>query len=140
MMPRKKRITILIISVIVVVIMILIALLMLYLNTDMFKTKETLFAKYIGESIDNTVNISNIFEKSEYDKLLDENKYTSNTQIKVNYTEGIGTSLENTQNDINKLKITMAGEIDKNNNYAYQDIRGGGAGHRRDNCHYRGVG
>lgn len=123
MMPRKKRITILIISVVVVVLMILITFLMLYLNTDMFKPKGALFAKYIGGNIDNTYNISKMFEKSEYDKLLDENKYTSNTQIKVNYTEGIGTSLENTQNDINKLKIVMSGEIDKKNNYAYQDIQ-----------------
>ncbi|MCI8411568.1 MAG: hypothetical protein HFJ40_03870 [Clostridia bacterium] len=123
MMPRKKRITLLIVSVIVVIIIALSAFLILYLNTDMFKAKDKLFVKYIGGNIDNVDNMLRVFEKSQYDKTLDENKYITDTQIKVNYMEGIGTSLENTQNDINKLKINISGETDKTDMYDYKDIQ-----------------
>lgn len=123
MMPRKKRITLLIVSIVVVIIIAISTFLILYLNTDMFKSKDKLFVKYIGGNIDNVDNMLSLFEKSQYDKTLDENKYITNTQIKVNYMEGIGTSLENTQNDINKLKINISGETDKTNMYDYKDIQ-----------------
>ena len=53
MMPRKKR-RMLIISTIVICIVAIIAILVaLYINTDMFKSNETLFEKYISQNFEN---------------------------------------------------------------------------------------
>lgn len=123
MMPRKKRRTIIIVSIVLVIAIIATALALLYLNTDMLKSNQTLFMKYIGKNVENLdKNISDIGNK-EINSLLEQNKYTSNTDIKVNYTQNIGTTLENTDNVINQLKINAEGQTDKSNGYQYQDIK-----------------
>lgn len=123
MMPRKKRRTIIIVSIVLVIAIIATALALLYLNTDMLKSNQTLFMKYIGKNVENLdKNISDIGNK-EINSLLEQNKYTSNTDIKVNYTQDIGTTSENTDNVINQLKINAEGQTDKANGYQYQDIK-----------------
>lgn len=123
MMPRKKRRTIIIVSIVLVIAIIATALVWLYLNTDMLKSNQTLFMKYIGKNVENLdKNISDIGNK-EINSLLEQNKYTSNTDIKVNYTQNIGTTSENTDNVINQLKINAEGQTDKANGYQYQDIK-----------------
>lgn len=123
MMPRKKRRTIIIVSIVLVIAIIATALVWLYLNTDMLKSNQTLFMKYIGKNVENLdKNISDIGNK-EINSLLEQNKYTSNTDIKVNYTQNIGTTSENTDNVINQLKINAEGQTDKSNGYQYQDIK-----------------
>lgn len=123
MMPRKKRRTIIIVSIVLVIAIIATALVWLYLNTDMLKSSQTLFMKYIGKNVENLdKNISDIGNK-EINSLLEQNKYTSNTDIKVNYTQNIGTTSENTDNVINQLKINAEGQTDKSNGYQYQDIK-----------------
>lgn len=122
MITRKKRN--LIISLVVLLILIIaIVLVLLYLNTDMFKSNEYLFTKYIGKNVENIQTFMQIFEKDEYDKSLEENQYKVNTQIKVNYTENVGTTSENTENVINKLNLNIDGETDKLNQYNYQNIQ-----------------
>ena len=61
MIPRKKRIVILVVSIVFVVLIILGILGFLFLKTDMFKTKETLFAKYLAQNI----NIIDILKSEE---------------------------------------------------------------------------
>lgn len=61
--------------------------------------------------------------KNEYDELLEQSQYITQTQVKVNFTENIGTSLENTKNSINQLKLKTNGQTDRKNQYNYQDIR-----------------
>lgn len=123
MMPRKKRRTIIIVSIVLVIAIIATALVWLYLNTDMLKSNQTLFMKYIGKNVENLdKNISDIGNK-EINSLLEQNKYTSNADIKVNYTQNIGTTSENTDNVINQLKINAEGQTDKSNGYQYQDIK-----------------
>ena len=41
----------------------------------------------------------------------------------INYIENYGTTLENTDNEINKLKLTIDGETDKETDYQYKDIK-----------------
>ena len=53
MMPRKKRRMIIIVSIILLLLIIAITLFLLYINTDMFKSNSTLFAKYIGQNVEN---------------------------------------------------------------------------------------
>lgn len=123
MIPRKKRITILIVSIISVVVIMIILFILLYLNTDMFKSKKTLFIKYIMKNSENLENIVDLLEDKEYSKKLNESKYTSSTEIKLNYTENIGTSSENTSNSINKFSLSVNGKTDKSNNYNYQNVK-----------------
>lgn len=121
MMPRKKRRTLIIVSIILLLI-IAVTLILLYINTDMFKSNSTLFAKYIGQNVENIETVYQKIGKNEYNELLQQNKYTTEARVKVNYAENIGTSSESTQNSINQLKLEISGETDKNNQYNYQDI------------------
>lgn len=123
MMPRKKRITILIISIVLIALLISLIFLFLYINTDMFKSNETLLVKYIMKNTDNMWNVVEVAKNNKYNEKLNENKYTSNTTVKVKHTENIGTSLESTNSTINQLYLSLEGKVDKNSNYNYQDIK-----------------
>lgn len=123
MIPRKKRILIMIISIILVVLMLLVAFALIYLNTDMFKSNKTLFMKYLGQNSENVKQMySKIMKENDYEKALSQNKYTINTQINVNNTENIGTTQENTNNIINQLKVIAEGQVDSQNQYNYQKL------------------
>lgn len=121
-MPRKKRRTVIIVSIILLLLIIAVTLILLYINTDMFKSNAALFAKYIGQNVENLEAFYSEIGKSEYNELLKQNKYTTETEVKVNYVENIGTSSESTQNSINHLKLKINGQTDKSNQYNYQDI------------------
>lgn len=43
--------------------------------------------------------------------------------MKINYTENIGTSSENTQNSVNQLKLNVQSQTDESNQYKEQDIQ-----------------
>ncbi len=123
MMPKKKKITILIVSIIAILLAIAITFIILYIQTDMFKSDATLFAKYMGQTVENIDAIYQEIETTnEYEERLKQNKYTMETEIKVNDTEEMGTTSENTQNQINQLSIKVNGQVDNNNQYNYQDI------------------
>lgn len=121
MIPRKKRILILISSIIFVVAIIVCILIYLLLNTDIFKSKDVLFAKYFMQNF-NTIEILKNNNESEIKNKLDTNKYTSEVIGKIQYTENIGTSNENENNPINKVGIKINSNVDESNNYNYKDI------------------
>lgn len=123
MMTRKKRITLLISIVTVFIFIIATVFIVLYLTTDLFKSNETLFLKYIGKNVQNVATIQKILENTEYDNLLETSKYTGKTEAKVNYTNNLGTTSEDNSNAINKLKLQIEGQTDKTNQYNYKDIK-----------------
>ena len=120
-MPRKKRIVILVTSIVLVVLIICGILAFLYLKTDAFKSKETLFAKYLMQNFDN-IEILKTEDNSEIENILNSNKYTSQIEGTIEYTENIGTSDENKDSAINKVGIKINSNVDKTNNYDYKDI------------------
>lgn len=120
-MPRKKRIVILVTSIVLVVLIICGILAFLYLKTDAFKSKETLFAKYLMQNFDN-IEILKTEDNSEIENILNSNKYTSQIEGTIEYTENIGTSNENKDSAINKVGIKINSNVDKTNNYDYKDI------------------
>lgn len=122
MIPRKTRRMILIVSIIMLLVAIAVTLILLYLNTDMFKSNTTLFFKYLGQNIENMDSFYREAVKDESSELLEQSKYTTEMQAKVNYTENIGTSSESTKNSINQFKLEIAGQTDKSNQYNYQNI------------------
>ena len=117
MVKKKKRIVIAVTTVAIFLIIITVILLTLYITTDAFKSNKTLFKKYLGQNIEDIINIASLFEKDDYDKLLEENKYTNNTQITMNYTEGIGTTSEKSDSSINNLKLNISGQVDNQEKY-----------------------
>lgn len=122
MIPRKKKKVIIIVSIIILLIIMTISLILLYINTDLFRSNATLFAKYFGQNVENIDTIYQKMGESELNQIIKQNKYTTKTQVKMNYIEGRGTTSENTQNSINQLKLNIEGQTDKNNQYNYQDI------------------
>ena len=94
MVKKKKRIVLAISIVVIFIILITAILVTLYITTDAFKSSKTLFEKYLGQNIEDVINIASFFEKDDYDKLLEQNKYTNNTEITMNYTEGVGKGVE----------------------------------------------
>ena len=73
MIPKKKRITIMVIAIIVTILIIITTGLLLYLNTDMFKSNKTLFMKYLGQ---NTENLNQIYTRT----------YTATEDCRIKYT------------------------------------------------------
>ncbi len=122
MVKKKKRIVIAVTSIVIFLIIITAILLTLYITTDAFKSNKTLFKKYLGQNIEDIINIASLFEKDDYNKLLEENKYTNNTQITMNYTEGIGTTSEKSDSSINNLKLNINGQVDNQGKYNYQKM------------------
>ncbi len=122
MMPRKKRLAIIISAVILVIILIVGILAFLYIKTDVFKSNETLFTKYFMQNfkIAETLIAS---DTSKIAETINNSKYQSELIGKLEYTENIGTSDENQKNPVNDAQIKISGKTDKSNNYYYNDIK-----------------
>lgn len=123
MMTKKKRRLVLIIIIVLILVMLAATFLVLYLNTDMFKSNQTLFVKYIGKNADNLRALESIINETEYEGQLTTTPYNINMEATVNYTQNIGTTEENTNNGINQLKLTVEGQTDNNNGYDYRNIK-----------------
>lgn len=123
MLPRKKRRLIVVFLVILIILMLGVGVALIYINTDLLKSNQTLFLKYFSQNFDNISQMSSsIVQKNDYENSLEQSKYTVNTQINVNNTENLGTTEEDTSNVINQLKIVADGQVDKENQYEYQKM------------------
>lgn len=123
MMPRKKRRTIIILVILLVIIAIAATMIILYFTTDNFKSNQTLFVKYMGKNLENLESTYLKISTNEYKQLQEQSKYTTQTKVKINDTEDIGTTSENAQNSINQLKLEINGQADKGNQYNYQEVQ-----------------
>lgn len=122
MMTKKKRMTLIISIIVAVIIIIAIILGILYIKTDMFKSNKTLFIKYLGKNAENVESLQSLVQENEYENSLQNTPYKTNTQIKANYTQNVGTTSENNNNSINKLILNIEGQTDKANNYDNKKI------------------
>lgn len=120
-MARKTRIAIITVAISLLVITIIGILTFLYLETDAFKTNETLFTKYLAqnfEELDNLKNNSNSTTKS----LLENSKYTSKIDGQIEYIENKDTSDENKNSSVNNIKLKINMQKDNQNKYKYYDM------------------
>jgi hypothetical protein len=113
---RKKGI---IITVIVVVVILLLGIggAGAYLFTDLFKTNETLFWKYIGNAFEN-VQIQENMQMEEIAKLKMQSPYIINGEL----TAQTESQESNVDDILRNSKITINSEIDKTTNYAYTNL------------------
>ena len=102
MMTKKKRTMVLILVIIFIILILASIFVLLYLKTDMFKSSKTLFVKYLGQNIESFKDIENVIN---YDEKT--NIYNETIEAKVNYTEKIGTTGENTENSIQESKLPL---------------------------------
>lgn len=123
MMTKKKRKMVLIGIPVVIILVLAIMVIILYLNTDMFKSSQTLFFKYFGKNFDSFYKVTESIENEDYNKFIESNKYNEKASFQINYTDNYETTSEATDNAINKLKIIEEGKTDKENDYQYKNIK-----------------
>ena len=95
----------------------------LYMTTDAFKSNDTLFVKYLAQNFSMIEQIQNQNGMQEANELLQNNKYTTTTQGKINYIIHKGLEDEKTDSPINTVELKIEGQTDKTANYAYKDIK-----------------
>jgi len=88
----------------------------LVIMTDVFKSKDVLFAKYFSQNIEMIQKITDLKIVEEYEKLGNENKYESNTNIKMIHSEGGEVS-----NPLNNLTAKLDIQKGDNEQYLYID-------------------
>lgn len=117
-MPRKKRRTIKAIIVMIILAIILGICLLLYTLTDMFKSNDILFNKYVSQLVENIVPMLNEENMITLKETLAENKLSLDTNVNITYS-----GEENTDNGINNLKMHIEGNTEKRTGYNYQNIQ-----------------
>jgi len=124
MQMKKKKLIMIIVAIVLTIILLGVSIyIFLYLATDMFKSDKTLFSKYLEKGVYNVSTLSSNLGRNEFDIILEQNPFETDTQIKLNYTQNINTSAESTANQINKLNIQIKGQTDKQNQYNYQNAK-----------------
>lgn len=122
-MTKNKKMIILCAIIIAVVLIICTVILVLALNTDMFKSKNELLSNYIVKNVEYISEAATKLGDIDNNSMLDGKKYTSTTNIKLNYTSNVSTNDENKDNSINNYTCVMEGKTDNTKNYDYQDIK-----------------
>ena len=121
-MIRKKKVIIFVVLLVLLVVLIVLGVFGIYLykTTDMFKSPELLFKKYISQNVEILDKIK-MQDTLGVEKQMETNKYTSSLSGNVEYTENIQTSDENKNNPVNSQTIQLNSNVDRANNYVYRD-------------------
>ena len=120
-MPRKMRITIWTFCIILIILAISAILSILFLKTNIFQSKDKLFAKYLMQNF-NAIEILEYEDNLEIKSKLENNKYESELTGKIKYIENISTSGENKNNKINNVGVEIKSKVEETNKYNYKDI------------------
>lgn len=120
-MSSKNKSIIIVVTLIITIAIIASIFAIMYFTTDIFKSNDILFSKYFAQNFE-VLDLLDIQNNSEVEKLLETTLYTSNLEANIKYTENIETSDENTDNVINKIGVKVTSNIDKSNQYSYRDI------------------
>lgn len=115
---KNKKILIIVIVIIALLAIIGTAFGYLYLATDTFKSDKELFTKYISQNIDIIKSITNSQTVKVYENLENMEKYESNTDMKITYSEGGEVS-----NPINNLSAKLDIQKDDGQQYFYTDAQ-----------------
>ena len=88
----------------------------LFMATDIFKSNKELFAKYMSQNIEDLQSLGDLKTIQTYKNLSNQDKYESNTDIKMSYSEGGEVS-----NPVNNLSANLDVQKDNENEYFYAD-------------------
>ncbi len=87
----------------------------LYVTTDVFKSDEELFKKYISQDLENIMDVFDISDEEEIIDIIQSNDYINQTKVKLNYLEN-----ENDQEEI--YTISEDGTINNSEEKSYKNI------------------
>lgn len=112
---RKKGI---IIGVVIAIVVALIAIITLFIvmKTDLFKSNKTLFWKYMTSAAQNTKMEPNT-QLQDIEKMKLQSPYTYSGELTLNSND------ETTNSNLEKIKLVIDGEVDKENNYVYANSK-----------------
>lgn len=113
---KSKKILIIVIIIIAVLGIGGAAFAYLFVATDTFKSDKELFAKYMSQNVEALQKLENTQTVQAYKNLANEDKYESNTDIKMKYSEGGEIS-----NPMNNLSARLNVQKDDENEYFYAD-------------------
>lgn len=113
---KSKKILIIVIIIIAVLGIGGAAFAYLFIATDTFKSNKELFAKYMSQNTEALQKLENSQTVQTYKNLANEDKYESNTDIKMTYSEGGEVS-----NPMNNLSACLNVQRDNENEYFYGD-------------------
>ena len=94
----EKKLKIIIILLIVAMFLIAIIGGILYFTTDLLKSKESLFQKYLFQNVQNIATVFDVSTGEKYIDYIRNNDYTENTEMNFSYLE-----TENDQEEIYKI-------------------------------------
>ena len=112
----EKKLKIIIILLIVAMFLIAIIGGILYFTTDLLKSKEALFQKYLFQNVQNIATVFDVSTGEKYIDYIRNNDYTENTEMNFSYLE-----TENDQEEI--YKITAEGISNNSENAFYENIK-----------------
>lgn len=122
MILRTQRLIYMIVGVVSALFVVILGIIVfLNLNTDIFESNEDLFIKYFAQNFD-IIEILKNEDNLGMKNILSQNKYISNLEGQIEYTENIGTSDENKNNSINNITVKINSNVDKINEYSYRNI------------------
>ena len=115
-MYTNRRRTIVIVAIIVVIAVIVLTLggLLLYLNTDLFKSNETLFYKYMGQTFENLK-----FEQNEQLVQIEELSKTVPYETKGTLTLESSANQDSSSEMLSNLNLNLESKVDISENKAY---------------------
>ena len=108
----EKNIKLIIIILIIAIVLIGTTATALFFTTDLLKSKETLFKKYIAQNIKNIAEVADISEEEKVIDTLLKNNYTENTDIKLKYLKS-----ENDEEEVYNIKKEGIINNEKKNSY-----------------------
>lgn len=118
MVNKSKKIFAIIASIIVLLIILGIVLSVLYVKTDFLKSSKVLFSKYMQQNITIFNELQSTTISDAYKNIKSNDKYESNTNFKVEYSEGGEVS-----NPINDLSMKINTQKDAEDKYVYTDAQ-----------------
>ena len=106
------------ILIVLVIAMLLLAITggILYFTTDLFKSKEKLFQKYVSQNIKHIANVFDVSTGEKYIDYIRKNDYTENTEISLSFLEN-----DNDQEEI--YKIQSEGIVNNTDKELYKNIK-----------------
>ena len=113
---KSKKILIIVITIILVLAVAGATFAYLFLTTDIFKSDKELFSNYMTQNVELFEKLMSSNSKSVLEDLKNEEKYESNTELSMSYSEGGEIS-----NPINDLSAKIYVQKDNANNYLYAD-------------------
>lgn len=112
----EKNVKLIIIVLVIAMFLLAITGGVLYFTTDLFKSNEKLFQKYVSQNIKNIANVFDVSTGEKYIDYIRKSDYTENTEISLSF-------LENANDQEEIYKIQSEGIVNNTDKELYENIK-----------------